>query len=123
MQFGAIVKSSKRFLVFSILIVFAYGTPGVAATTAITYQGRLLDGGLPANGNYDLVFSLYDDISEGSQIGTTLTNSPLAVTNGLFTAALDFGKSAFNGESRWVEVAVRTGTNDFKVLSPRQPIT
>src|SRR5258706_15781581 len=101
MQFGALVKSSKRFLVCSVLILFVCGTPGVAATTAITYQSRLLDGGLPANGNYDVVFSLYDDISEGTQIGTTLTNSPLAVTNGLFTAALDFGKSPFNRESRW----------------------
>lgn len=29
--------------------------------TAFTYQGRLMDGGSPANGSYDLEFRLYDD--------------------------------------------------------------
>ena len=33
-------------------------SPGIAPSTAFTYQGRLLDGGQPANGAYDLQFAL-----------------------------------------------------------------
>src|SRR4249919_2599993 len=35
-------------------------TPLVANGSTFTYQGRLLDGGNPANGSYDFQFSLYD---------------------------------------------------------------
>src|SRR6478672_3224269 len=45
------------------------------------YQGRLTDGGLPANGNYDFVFTLGGSI-EGTSV-LTQTNRP--VNNGLFT--------------------------------------
>ena len=91
--------------------------------TAFTYQGRLTDGGQPANGTYDLKFILYDDTSAGSAVAGPITNSPVAVTNGLFTVALDFGEGVFTGDARWLEIAVRTGTNDFTVLSPRQELT
>ena len=90
--------------------------------TAISYQGRLVDGGLPANGAYDLTFSLYDAPANGLQIGPTLTNTGVIVSNGLFTAALDFGAAAFSGDARWLELSVRSGTNDFTLLTPRQPI-
>ena len=44
------------------------------------------------------------------------------VADGLFTVALDFGAGAFNGDARWLEVAVyKTGTG-WVVLSPRQPL-
>src|SRR5512135_238287 len=39
--------------------------PGVAAGTGFTYQGRLLDNGVPANGQYDIAFTLYDALSGG----------------------------------------------------------
>src|SRR5437868_1422153 len=95
----------------------------VPASSVISYQGRLLDGGLPANGNYDLAFSLFDASTNGQMIGFSVTNNGLGVSNGLFTAALDFGPGIFNGDGRWVEIAVRTGTNDFITLNPRQPLT
>jgi len=36
--------------------------------------------------------------------------------------ALDFGTDAFNGDGRWLEIGVRSGTNDFAILNPRQPL-
>jgi hypothetical protein len=63
---------------------FSQGTP-------FTYQGRLSDGANPANGRYDLTFALYDSASGGTQQGSTITNSALAVSNGLITVTLDFG--------------------------------
>jgi len=44
--------------------------------TAITYQGKLSDAGNPANGSYDLKFTLYDAASAGGAVGQPLTNSP-----------------------------------------------
>jgi|GEM_PF-716276 len=93
--------------------------------TAFTYQGKLTDGGNPANGSYDLRFALFDAATDGTQIGSTLTNSPLGVTNGLFTITLDFGSGVFNGDVRWLEIGVRPGasTGGFTNLSPRTAIT
>ena len=36
-----------------------------AQGTAFTYQGQLKEGASPANGSYDLQFSLYDDLTKG----------------------------------------------------------
>src|SRR5262249_10603181 len=50
---------------------------GLSQTTAFTYQGRLNDGGNPANGSYDLQFSLYDG---GESPISTIIRSKTAVT-------------------------------------------
>ena len=39
--------------------------PGVAAGTGFTYQGRLLDKGIPADGQYDSAFTLYNVLFGG----------------------------------------------------------
>src|ERR1039458_3567757 len=90
-----------------------------------TYQGRLLDGGQPANGEYDLQFALSDAPLEAGYIGPTLNVAPVAVSNGLFTVALDFGAGVFDGSARWLEIGVRAnGSSDpYTLLNPRQPIT
>jgi hypothetical protein len=94
-----------------------------AVGTAFTYQGRLTDNGNPANGEYDFEFKLYDDAS--TQLGGTITLDDKTVTDGLFTAELDFGGGAFDGESRYLEIGVRPGDSngDFTNLLPRQELT
>ena len=72
----------------------------VALGTAFTYQGKLADGGNAANGTYDLRFAIYDALANGNAVGGPITNSPVGVTNGLFTTTLDFGASVFTGEAR-----------------------
>src|SRR5437899_1520495 len=96
-----------------------------AQTTAFTYQGRLNDGGNPATGIYDLRFTIYDSTNLASPvIAGPLTNTATAVSNGLFTVALDFGAGSFPGADRFLEIAVRTnGSGAFATLSPRQKIT
>ena len=95
-----------------------------AQGTAFTYQGQLNSSGAAANGSYDLVFTLYNDPLLGSQQGTAVTNSAVAVSNGLFTATLDFGSAAFNGQSLWLQLQVRaSGGGAFSSLTPRQPLT
>src|SRR5665213_1940746 len=52
-----------------------------------------------------------------------LTNSPLVVTNGLFTVQLDFG-GVFDGSARWLDIGVRTNgsAGGFTPLSARREI-
>ena len=95
-----------------------------AQTTTFTYQGRLTDGGTPANGNYDLQFALFDSVTGGSQFGSVQTISNVSVSNGGFTVQLDFGAAAFPGANRFLEISVRlAGSGSFTTLSPRQQIT
>jgi formylglycine-generating enzyme required for sulfatase activity len=92
--------------------------------TAFTYQGRLTDGGLSAQGIYDLRFSLHDAAIGGYQFEVVQTNAATSVSNGLFTVMLDFGGGVFAGPARWLEMGVRTnGGGAFATLSPRQEIT
>ena len=95
-----------------------------AQDTAFSYQGRLNDGGAPANGSYDLAFTLYDSTNvPGNVIAGPVTNSAVSVTNGLFTTTVDFG-NVFTGGSNWLQIAVSTnGANAFSPLSPRQQLT
>jgi len=87
------------------------------------YQGRLNDGGGPANGAYDLRFALYDAPTNGNAISAPQTNFAMAVTGGLFTTNLDFGP-VFTGTNYWLSIGVRTNgdTNAFTLLWPRQPL-
>ena len=97
-----------------------------ALGTGFTYQGRLTDAGSPANATYDIRFILYDAETGGAQVGTvTIAKEDVSVVNGLFSVDLDFGATAFNGDARWLEIAVRPGTSTatHTVLSPRQPVS
>ncbi len=100
---------------------------GIAApmSKAFVYRGRLGEGGHPANGLYDLRFSLYDTLVNGTLIDFQLTNSSVVVTDGAFVANLYFGPEAFSGDDRWLEIAVRKNGREgaFARLDPRQPIT
>jgi hypothetical protein len=93
--------------------------------TAFTYQGRLTDNGQPANGPFDFIFTLYNAASGGSTVGSPVTLEDIPVSQGQFTALLDFGAGIFGGESRWLEISVRPGNSGggFTPLTPRQALT
>jgi hypothetical protein len=94
-----------------------------AQGTAFTYQGRLNTGTNGVKGKYDLTFQLFNASSDGSQIGSTITSAGVGITNGLFTATLDFS-GVFNGAAYWLQINVRTnGAASYSALSPRQPVT
>ncbi len=96
----------------------------IPSTTAITYQGRLSASGAPANGSYNLSFALFADSNGVTQVGNTLTNPAVAVTNGLFMVTLDFGNGIFNGQPLWLQIGATTnGGSTFTLLSPLQPLT
>jgi hypothetical protein len=108
-----------------ILLVFALALAvnAFGQTTAFNYQGRLNDAGTAATGTFQFQFKLYDAATGGTQIGGTLTEAAVTVTNGTFSTNLDFGSAAFTGGDRYLEIAVRKTANDaFTTLTPRQKI-
>jgi hypothetical protein len=94
-----------------------------AQGTAFTYQGRLNAAGAPADGVYDIAFSLFGTNTGGVAMAGPVTNTAVGVTNGLFTTTVDFG-AAFTGSSNWLQIAVSSNSaNAFSPLSPRQQVT
>ena len=90
--------------------------------SAFTYQGQLKAGGNPVNDTCDMAFRLYDEASDGSQVGTAISTT-VPITDGLFTVQLDFGGSAFDGDARWLGIKVKCpGDADYGQLS-RQALT
>jgi hypothetical protein len=97
--------------------------PNELQGNVFTYQGRLTSDNNQVNVNCDFLFSLWDAESGPLQVGDTLAKTIL-VKNGLFTANLDFGSGAFDGETRWLEISVRcpTGIGSYTTIG-RQVIT
>jgi hypothetical protein len=95
-----------------------------AQGTAFMYQGRLNDGTNPADGSYDLTFSLFNASTGGSSLAGPVTNTAVAVSNGLLTTMVDFGARVFTGGSNWLNIGVRSnGGGAFTSLTPRQQLT
>jgi len=109
-----LMKISILFIVF--ILLAGLHQAAAQGTTAFTYQGQLHDSGTNANGAYTMMFALYDSASGGTQIGSTITTTPI-LANGLFTVNLDFGAGAFTGAARWLDITITNGGN--QTLSPR----
>ncbi|MGV6813679.1 MAG: hypothetical protein ACWA5W_01575 [Phycisphaerales bacterium] len=97
-----------------------------SAQNSFTYQGTLNHSGLPADGDYEMRFVLWDDLTPGAPDNLIASTGPLPVTvvDGLFTVNVDLGDSRFQHEQPlFMEVDVRTvGTTTFTPLTPRQEI-
>ena len=98
---------------------------GTPISSTFTYQGQLNLSGSAVSGPCDFQFSLWDAADVGTQIGLTQTLSAVNVANGLFTVPLNFGATVFNGDARWLSIAVRcpAGSGAYAPLSPRQAVT
>ena len=102
----------------------AWNISGAPLNNAFAYQGRLGGGAAGVSGRYDFMFRLFDSPGGATQIGTTLAVPNVVVSNGLFTATLDFGAGIFNGTAYWLDIGVKSnGIASFTPLTPRQSIT
>lgn len=106
-------------LFFAVMPVTAQPMPAV--DTAFTYQGVLDDLGVAGNGVYDFTFNLFDRPVGGVALAPSVSQT-LDVTDGLFTATIDFGAGALAGTSRYLEMEVGPKGGATTVLSPRQRI-
>lgn len=98
-------------------VLWAHAVSAAPISSAITYQGQLLDGGSPHPGpTAQMTFRLYNASAAGTLLGTVGPQA-VPVDDGRFTVSLDFGNSAFTDEARWLEIQVAATT-----LSPRQQL-
>ncbi len=117
-----------RTLLLIVMSALACGATG--QTTGFTYQGQLKDGDVPAAGQHDFRFRLFDASSGGTQLGTTQCVDNIQVNDGVFTTLIDFGPQFTTTAQRFIEIQVRrdvgqtcADTTGFTTLAPRQPIT
>jgi len=104
------------------------GMTAQAQTTTFTYQGKLNNGGTPANGTYDLQFTLWDATSGGTQQPPP---SPVTITPRQCSSPVESSpcrlisaqarSQALIGFLRYV--LRPAGGPAFTILSPRQEIT
>ena len=97
------------------------------AQSAFTYQGTLDENGAPANGTYDMRFSVWNDPLSGPpdfQFGFTQTLSAVTVEDGLFTVSLNLGNEAYESfDPRFLQIEVReSGGGGYTELAPRSPL-
>jgi hypothetical protein len=143
-------KVTKRSAIFSLLlalgltIVLIGGTlmaqraqahrpqgessPQAAVGTGFTYQGYLVRDGTPISDTCDLRFSLWDTdvVGSGSQVGSTQTKAGVPVSEGHFTVPeLGFGADAFEGDARYLQIAVRcpAGSGSYVTLDQRATLS
>ncbi|MFN0150591.1 MAG: tail fiber domain-containing protein [bacterium] len=112
------VKSVVAAMIVAAAIVAGAARAHAAISWEITYQGEIKDGGVPMNGTVDLAFKLFTIANV--QVGPTVIKDDVVVTNGVFTAQVDFTNGGilggiFDGNERFIEVTVNGTT-----LAPRQ---
>lgn len=104
------------------LLISASVTAALAQTTAFTYQGKITENNQAAADKlYDFEFRLFDAPENGNKFGSTVQLLGVPVKNGAFSVQLDFG-AQFNGEPRFLEIAVKSAPGPFATLMPRQPL-
>ncbi len=115
---------ARLWLLFGLTILSSVSL-AAALGSSITYQGSLGVAGMPAEGNFDFYFELFDTPDGLVSIGAPVALDNVTVNGGVFSAQLDFGNMAFAGDQLWVAVSVRNGggTGNYTDLLPRQELT
>jgi hypothetical protein len=119
-----------RVRILSVLVPLALAAAASAQSTAFTYQGRLKNGTQLATGLHDFRFTLFNAASGGVPIGSPQCVDNIFVTEGLFTAAIDFGQQFVTTDGRFLQIEVRADSGltcsnpaGLLLLGPRQPLT
>jgi hypothetical protein len=114
----------KLFHLFTVLALIIGIDEVSAQGTAFTYQGELQNSNRAANGTFNIEFFLFNTNISGASVAGPVIDNGVTVSNGLFTATVDFGPGVFNGATNWLEIGVETnGASGFTTLLPRQQVT
>ncbi|MEM1186812.1 MAG: hypothetical protein AAGI53_17640 [Planctomycetota bacterium] len=107
------------------LVALLLASSAAVAENPVTYQGRLLDDGVPVTDVVDLRFTLLD--GDGNPLAQAPVDvSGVQVVMGLFTASLDFVPSELATPDAQIRVSVRyadPAPDPFTDLSPTQPLS
>ncbi|MBX3381751.1 MAG: tail fiber domain-containing protein [Phycisphaeraceae bacterium] len=105
----------RGFVALSVLLVCA----AARGQAPISYQGVVKDGGSALNGSAHIAFKLFSAADNpATQVGPTLVQNDVPVSNGVFSTTLDFGASVWTGADRWLEITVNGNT-----IAPKQKLT
>ena len=96
----------------------AFPTHADPQSNAFTYQGELLQEGLPVHGQRAMTFRLFDAEAGGLQQGNSVDLASVKINRGVFAADLDFGTAIFHGNALWLEIEL-----NGEILAPRQAVT
>jgi hypothetical protein len=113
-------------LTASLMLAAGASTSHAQVGTAFTYQGQLKKAGTAVATLTDMQFSLWTAPTGGTQVGSTITQTNVAVTSGLFTSSLDFGVSPYTADQeRWLQISFRNpaGTGSYVPMATRQRLT
>ena len=96
-------------LCLSTSLVLAAAGAALAQTTSFTYQGRLTDGGTPANGMYEIQFTLLGCNGRGHTAATTCpgcghASQCASERQAPLLQPLDFGATVFPGADRYLRL-------------------
>lgn len=121
-------KTRSTILALAASVALAAGSTATLAQvgTAFTYQGQLKNSGNSVNSPTDMQFSLWTAASGGSQIGTTVTQTNVTVSEGLFSTSVDFGVNPYtSNQALWLQIAVRNpaGGGAYVAMGSRQRLT
>lgn len=109
---------------FILLLAVWCGSARIHAQgTAFNYQGRLVENGVAASGNYDFIFAVFDSAEGGNALVAETPVNAIAVSAGQFAVPIDFGAGVFTGEARWLQISARvSGGAVHTLLTPRQAL-
>lgn len=96
---------------------------GISAVNAATidWQSVLQDGGVPANGRYDLQVQLHTKRDADQALGDAMLFPGVLVRDGRFEIPLMLSAKQEAQPELWLELAVRTvGTSQFETLAKRE---
>ncbi len=112
----------KRFIKLTLLVLCINTAHTVDQT--FSYQGKLLDAGMPANGIFTITIQAYDATTAGNMLGVMSTHSSVQVSAGIFTIDnVNLGANIYDGLDIWLEIRVKSASDaSFTALSPRQKI-
>lgn len=119
-QKGRKAMKARNFLIGFLFAAFCLVHSSQAdVPQMINYQGVLTDSlGDPVCGNYDMTFSVYEGGSGGTPLWTE-TQMGVDVEGGVFNVLLNIPYSVFNGDIRYLGVAVDDPGDE---MIPRRPI-
>jgi len=112
----------KLFSIAAVLAVCLTASAALAQTRSIPYQGRLEKDGVPASGDYEMTFTLFDASTGGNALWTQ--TSTIKVAGGHFSAVLaNIDAAAVEADELYLSVEVK-GPADaaFVPLQNRQRI-
>ena len=105
----------------AIVALFAVTLIEAGSIGDLVYQGRLVDGGVSANGQFSFHFQAFSAREGGDALGAATVHENVMVDGGLFVVDLSLDEAVFDQSGAWLEISVRPeGVSTFDVMSPRQ---